>query len=177
MRKKEGCFGYGFVMDFDFIGLYELKWWWIHLLNACCSLCFCCFYFTIKILKLLWNIDNSRNLCDWVSLLLIRPRTLFIPGHRLLLILPLLLFSSMIRMPERTSRRNFLKEVFIRNAELFCRTSPTLTYPLSFTVGVESHCVTSRSPVHLCWFRSFTPTCMDLILQYLPFILAFDVHV
>ena len=30
-------------------------------------------------------------------------------------------------------------------------------------IGVGSHCVTSRSHVHPCWFRSFTPTCMDLI--------------
>ena len=127
-----------------------------------------------------WNcceiLINSRNLCDWVSLLLIRPRTLFIPGHRLLLILPLLLFSSMMRMPERTSRRNFLDEVFIQNAESFYWTSSTLTYPLSFTVGVGSHCVTSWSPVHPCWSKIFTLTCMDLILQYLYFILAFEVR-
>ena len=77
---------------------------------------------------------------------------------------------------QRTSRRTFLDEVFIRNAESFWRTSPTLTYRMSFTVGVGSHYVTSRSHVHPCWFKIFTLTCMDLILQYLSFILAFEVR-
>ena len=45
---------------------------------------------------------------------------------------------------------NFLDEVFIRNAESFWRTSSTLTFPLSFTVKDGSHCVMSRSLVHLC---------------------------
>ena len=81
---------------------------------------------------------------------LLCPGAFFILGHRLLLIPPLLLFNSVIRMPERTSQRTFLDKVFIQNAESFCRTSPTLTYPLSFTVGVRSHCVMSRSPVHPC---------------------------
>ena len=39
--------------------------------------------------------------------------------------------------------KNFSRRVFIWNTESFCRISPTLTYPLSFTVRVESHCVTS----------------------------------
>ena len=104
------------------------------------------------------------------------PRILFVQGHRLPLILLLLISSSMMRMPERTSRRTFLDEVFIRNAESFWRTLPTLTYPMSFTVGVRSHCVTSQSLVLPCWSKSFTPTCMDSILQYLSFILAFEVR-
>ena len=74
---------------------------------------------------------------------LLHPETLFILGHPLRLILLLLPFGSVMRMPERTSRRTFLSEVFIRNAESFWRTSPTLTFPLSFTVGDGSHCVTS----------------------------------
>ena len=89
--------------------------------------------------------------------------------------LSFLLFGSMMRMPERTSQRTFLNKVFIQNAESFWWTSLTLTYPMSFIVGVGSHCVTSRSHVHPCWFRSFTPTCMDSIIQYLSFILAFRV--
>ena len=115
--------------------------------------------------------------CEWhqkVSLL--RPRTLFILGHRLLLILSPLLFGFMIRMPERTSCRTSLDKAFIQNTESSCQTSPTLTYPLSFTVGVRSHCVTSRSPVLQCWSRSSTPTCIDWILLYLIFILAFEVR-
>ena len=102
--------------------------------------------------------------------------TLFVLGHLYLLILPPLLFSSVIRMPERTSWRTFLDEVFVRNAESFCWTSPTLTYPLSFTVGVRIHCVTSRSPVLPCWSKSSTPTCTDWTIQYLSFILVFEVR-
>ena len=70
---------------------------------------------------------------------LLRPRTVCVlrpPLH--LLILPLLLFGFVMRMPERTSRRTFLDEVFIWNAESFWRTSSTLTYPTSFIVGVRN---------------------------------------
>ena len=74
---------------------------------------------------------------------LLHPRTLFIPGHPLLLILRLFLSSSVMRMPNRISLRTSLDKAFIWNAKSFCRTSPTLTYPLSFIVGVGSHCVTS----------------------------------
>ena len=74
------------------------------------------------------------------------------------------------------SLRNFLDEAFIRNTKSFCRTSPTLTYPLSFTVGVGSHYVTSRSLVYSCFSRSSTPTCMNLIIQYLFLLLAFEVR-
>ena len=49
-------------------------------------------------------------------------------------------------------------------------------FPMSFTIGVRSHCVTSQSLVLPCWSGSFTPTCMDSILQYLSFILAFEVR-
>ena len=69
---------------------------------------------------------------------------------------------------------NSLDEAFIQNTKSFYQTSPTLTYPLSFTVGVGSHCVTSRSLVHLCLSRNSTPTCMDLIIQYLSLLLAFE---
>ena len=69
---------------------------------------------------------------------------------KLFVILPLPLFGSVMRMPERTSWRTFFDEIFIQNAESFCWISPTLTYPLSFTVGVGSHCVTSWSLVHSC---------------------------
>ena len=107
---------------------------------------------------------------------LLRPETLFVPGHPLRLILLLHLSDFMIRMPERPSQRTFLDKVFIRNAESFCWTSPTLTYPLSFTIGVKFHCVTSRSPVLPCWSKSSTLTCMDWIIQYLSFILVFEVR-
>ena len=72
-------------------------------------------------------------------------------------------------------RRTSLDEVFIRNAKSFCRTLPILTFPLSFTGRDGSHCMTSRSHVLSCLSRSFTPTCMGLIVQYLSFSLAFEV--
>jgi len=97
----------------------------------------------------------------------LHPRTLFVSGHLRLLILPHFLFGFMMRMPKRTSRRTSLDKAFIWNAKSSCRTSPTLTYLLSFTVGARSHCVTSRSHVFPCWFKSSTLTCMDWILLYL----------
>ena len=81
---------------------------------------------------------------------LLGPGTLFIPGHLLLLIPPPPLFGSMMSKPERTSRRTSLDKAFIRNVKSFCWTSPTLTYPLSFTVRVRNHCVKSRSLIHPC---------------------------
>ena len=108
---------------------------------------------------------------------LLRPRTLCVLGPLLhLLILLLLLFGSLMRMPERNYRRTFLDAVFIWNVESFWWTSSTLTYPMSFIVEVGSHYVTSRSLILPCWSRSFTPTCMELILQYLSFILTFEVR-
>ena len=77
-----------------------------------------------------------------------RPGTLFILGHLLLLLLliPLHLTSGfMMRRPNQTSWRTFHDKAFIRNTKSFCQTSLTLTYPLSSTVGVESHFVVSRS--------------------------------
>ena len=107
---------------------------------------------------------------------LLHPETLFVPRHPLLLILLPLLFSSMMIKPDRTFQKTFLNEAFIQNAKSFCRTSPTLTYPLSFTVGVGSHYVTSWSLIHLCLYRSSTLTYMDLIIQYLSLSLAFKVQ-
>ena len=62
------------------------------------------------------------------------------------------------------SRSIFLDTAFIQNAKSFWQTSPTLTYSMSFIVGVGSHCVTSRSHVLSCLSRSFTPTCTRLIV-------------
>ena len=92
------------------------------------------------------------------------------------LILPLSLFGSVMMMPIRHSQRTFLDKVFIRNAKSYWWTSSTLTFPLSFIVVNGSHYVTSRSPVLSCLSRSFTPTCMRLIVQYLSSLLAFEVR-
>ena len=104
------------------------------------------------------------------------PRTLFVPGHPFLLIILPHTSSSMMRRPKRTSLKTSLDEAFIWYAKSSCRTSSKLTYPLSFTVGDGNHCGTSQSLVHPCWYRSFTPTCMVLIFQYLSFLLAFEVR-
>ena len=113
----------------------------------------------------LWHLNEN----------LLRPETLFVLGHLFLLILLPFMCGSMMIKPNKTFRRTFLNKAFIRNANSFCRTSPTLTYPLSFTVGVRSHCVTSWSLVHLCLYRSSTLTYMDLIIQYLSLSFAFVV--
>ena len=107
---------------------------------------------------------------------LLRPGTLFVPGHPLLLILHLFLSGSVMRRLNQTSLRTSLEEAFIWNAKSFCRISSILIYPLSFTVGVGSHSVTSQSLVHLCLSKSFTPTCMNLIIQYIFLLLAFEVR-
>ena len=134
-------------------------------------------YSLFNIFWYIWIVMGLLNVPWYQNISLLHPKTLFVSGHLLLLLIPLpLLFGSMMKMLERTSRRTFLDEAFIRNAKSFCRTSPTLTFPLSFTVGVGSHCVTSRSIVHPCWSKSFTLTCMDLIIQYLFLLLAFEVR-
>ena len=79
-----------------------------------------------------------------------RPRTLFVPGHLLLLLLLLLTplhltFSSVMRRPNQTSWRTFHDKAFTWNAKSFCQTCLTLTYPLSSIVGVISHYVAPRS--------------------------------
>ena len=71
--------------------------------------------------------------------------------------------------------QNFWDEAFIQNTTSFCQTFPTLTYPLSFTVGIGSHFVTSRSLLPPWSYRSFTPICTELILLYLISSLAFEV--
>ena len=55
------------------------------------------------------------------------------------------LTPSSIQFRDKDARKDFSE-----NAESFWRTSLTLTYSMSFTVGVGSHCVTSRSHVLPC---------------------------
>ena len=85
-----------------------------------------------------------------------------------------------IRFRDEDARKDFSENFSLRGVHLECRviwwTSPTLTYPMSFTVRVESHCVTSRSLVLPCWSKSFTPTWMDSIIPYISFTLTFKVR-
>ena len=79
-----------------------------------------------------------------LSVSLLRPGTLFILGHLLLLLhlTPLPFTSnSVLRRPNRTSLRTSHNVAFIRNAKSFCRTSLTLTYLLSPIAKVRSHYV------------------------------------
>ena len=141
-----------YLLYFNFLGLFWLSFF--------LSLSFC----------LRWS-------CLWhLSINPLRPGTLFIPVPLRLLILALSIFGSMMMMPTRHSRRTFLDKVFIRNTKSYWQTSPTLTFPLSFTIRNGSHCVTFRLPVLLCLSRSFTPTCTRLIVQYLFSSLAFEVR-
>ena len=96
------------------------------------------------------SLSFFRLVASWhLNVNLLHPRTLFVPGHPLLLtLLPHTSGSVMIKL-DRIFRRTFLDKAFIRNAKSSCRISPTLTFPLSFTVGNGSHCVTSWSHVHL----------------------------
>ena len=83
-----------------------------------------------------------------LSISLLLPGTLFVPGHFLLFLrlTPLLLTSdSVMRKPNRTSLRTFHDKAFIQNTKSFCQTSLTLTCLLSSIVGVRSHYVAPRS--------------------------------
>ena len=106
----------------------------------------------------------------------LHPRTLFVLRHLLLLLtLHLLMYGSMMIKPERTFRRTFVDEAFIQNTKSSYRIFLILTYPLSFTIGVRSHYVTSWSLVPPWTYRSFTVICRELILLYLISSLAFEV--
>ena len=140
------------------------------------------FYLYLIDIDLCWYFSLSLSLSlSWLVALwhpnisLLRPRTLFILGH-LLLILPPLTFGSVMRRPVRTSQRTFHDEAFIRNAKSFYWTFPIPIFPLSSTVGAGSHFVASRSLVPSWSYRSFTPTCTDLIILYLISPLTFEIR-
>ena len=123
-------------------------------------------------LRLFWLFLSPSLSFVCVSLLLWHPNanllhsgTLFISGHPLLLILHLFLSSSVMKRPNQTSLWTILDKAFILNAKSSYQNSPTLTFPLSSTVGNGSHCVTFWSPIHPCWSRSSTPTCMVWIFN------------
>ena len=174
-----GRFGLGWADDAFYIACHMFMHSHAYILS---------FQYILIYFELLWDFSNcllslSLPLSVYVSLLLwhpnvnlLRPGTLFIPGHPLLLTILLSLSSSMMRRPNRTSLRTFLNEAFILNAKSSCRTSPTPTHPLLSIVGDGGHCVIPRSLVHPCWSRSFTPIYMDSILQYLISLPVFEVH-
>ena len=101
-------------------------------------LCWCfsvCFFLSLFLsLVALWNLYKN----------LLRPKTLFFPGHLLLTLHPHTSGSAMIK-PIRTFRRTFPDATFIRNAKSFYQIFLILTFPLSSTIGVGSHYVASQS--------------------------------
>ena len=134
---------------------FSISWYWS---------CWCfstCFFFSLFLsLVALWHLIGN----------LFRLRTFFVPRHLFLLPLLILLYitsGSMMIKPVRTFRRTSHDTTFIWNAKSFYRTFLILTFPLSSTVGVESHCVASQSPVLPWSYRSFTLTCMDSNILYL----------
>ena len=80
----------------------------------------------------------------------LRLGTLFVLGH-LFLLPPLILlhltFGSVMIKHVRTFRRTSHDATFIQNAKSFHQTFPILTFLLSSTIEVKSHCVASWSPV------------------------------
>lgn len=123
------------------------------------------FFLSFNRLVALWHLNENP----------FRPKTLFVLGHLLLLTQLLLTYGSMMIKPVKTFWRTSHDEAFILNAKLFYWTFPILTFPLSSTVGVRSHCVASWSLVPPWSYRSFTPTCTDSVLQYLILSLVFEV--
>ena len=130
------------------------------LLHITCSCIFMHTFFTFFIflyIELYWDFSDCLFLP--LSLLLsvscvmapnenlLRLGTLFISGHPLLLTPLPLTSGSMMKRPNQTFFRTSPDKAFIRNAKSFFRTSPTLTYPMSSTIGVGSHYVTSQSCV------------------------------
>ena len=104
---------------------------------------FCCYFSDSLSLSLSLSLSYVSLLLWHLNANLLSPKTFCVLGHLFPLTLLHLLFDSMMRMPERTSRRTFVDKAFIWNATSFCQTFLTLTYPLSFTVGVGSHFVAS----------------------------------
>ena len=105
----------------------------------------------LAIFELLWDFSDCLslspshsvciNLCLWhLNASLLRPRTLFVLGHPLPLILLHHIFSSVMRMPERHSWRTFLDEAFILNAKSSWRTLPTQVPDVIHSRGSKSLC-------------------------------------
>ena len=116
----------------------------ISILILICVGAFLLFFFSLSFFRLVALWHQNENL--------LHPKTLFILGHLLhlpLLILLHLMFCFMMIKLERTFQRTFHDVAFIQNAKSFYQTIPILTFPLSSTIRIRSHCVASRSLVFL----------------------------
>ena len=85
-------------------------------------------------------------------------------------------FSAYFSLSLPLFRRTFVDDAFIQNTKSSYRIFLILTFPLSSTVGVGSHCMASQSRALPWSYRSFTPTCMDLTILYLISSLVFKVR-
>ena len=143
-----------------------LFWYWYCLVLFCLSLSFSL------------SLSHSLIVCTWhPSAKLLHLGTLFVPRHHLLLILAFFMSGSVIIKPVRTFPRTFLGVAFTRNARSFFLTSPILTFPLSFTIGVRGPFVISRLVVPPWSYKNFTLICTNLILPYLAFSFLFEVYI
>ena len=111
-----------------------------------------------------------------ILILLSLSLSLSLPLLLSLSILLLLTFGSVMRKPIRTSRRTFHNAAFIWNVKSSSQIFLILTFPLSSTIEVESHCMAFQSLVLPWSYRSFTSICTNSTILYLILSLAFDVH-
>ena len=142
-------------------------------------LLFYCWYFVVIFFFVSLPLSLSLSWIDYTwhpSANPLRLGTFFVPVH-LLLILPPLMFGSVIGRPIRTSWRTSPNMVFIWNAAWFYRTFPILLYPLSFIVKYGNLCVRYLWDVPPLSWRSYTPICMVSIPLYLSLLHRFEVHI
>ena len=124
------------------------------------TLCWWCFFVWIPL---------SQIVCAWhPSVKLLRPRTLFVPGHLLLILIPFM-SSSVMRSPIRTSQRTSPNVVFIQNATWFYQIFPILIYQLSFTSEDGNLYVRYPWVIPPWSYKSSTPICMVLIHLFLVY--------
>ena len=96
------------------------------------------FIFSVCDVSLFLPLSLSLSRIDFawhLSANLLRLETLLVPSLLLIFLHPLFMFGFMMGRPSRTSLRTFRNVAFIRNAMSFCRTFPTLFYPVSFELG------------------------------------------
>ena len=107
-------------------------------LCVCLFVCVCVCVCLSLSLSLLLVLVCSMHL----NTILLHPRTFFVLGHLPLILLPLM-SGSVMRRQSRTSQRTLHDMAFIQNAKSFYRIFSVLTFLLSSTIEVRSHCVAS----------------------------------
>ena len=114
-------------MHFSCIRTFNSLFYDIDLVHA-----FLCVSFSLSFLRelALWHLNANPLYLG----------TFFIPGHHLT-------SSSVMIKPVRTFQRTFLDVAFIQNAKSSFQIFSILTFPLSSTIGVGSHCVAFKSLV------------------------------